>query len=153
MERKEWEDLIALMSKTESAMLAIRPGGQGDLTQSNIVWKEKRGLPEVPSPLYYQGRIYLVKDGGVASCLDAKTGKLHYRERIGAGGFYYSSPVAGDGKIYACSQKGVVVVFKAGDKLEVLSKNDFGEAILATPAVVDGRVYVRTEGSLYAFGE
>jgi outer membrane protein assembly factor BamB len=152
LERPQWEKTVAAMAKVESAMLAVRPGGQGDMTQTSVVWREKRALPEVPSPLYYDGRVYLVKDGGVASCFDAKTGKLHYRDRLGATGFYYSSPVAGDGKVYTCSQKGVVTVFAAGDKLEVLSKNDLGESILATPALVDGRVYVRTETHLYAFG-
>src|SRR5207248_1394959 len=107
----------------------VRPGGQGDLTQQAVAWKEKRALPEVPSPLYYQGQIYLVKDGGIVSCLDAKTGKLRYRERLGAAGFYYSSPVAGDGKIYAASLQGVVSVFQAGDKFEVLGKTDLGEPI------------------------
>jgi outer membrane protein assembly factor BamB len=152
LERPEWEKVIATMGKVESAMLAIRPGDQGDVTAKVVAWKEKRALPEVPSPLYYDGRLYLVKDGGVVSCLDASTGKLHYRERLGAGGFYYSSPVAGDGKIYAASVQGVLSVFKAGDKFEVMAKNDLGEKILATPALVDGRVYVRTENHLFAFG-
>jgi outer membrane protein assembly factor BamB len=152
LERPQWEKVIAAMAKIESAMIAIRPRGQGDLTKTAVAWKEQRALPEVPSPLFYEGRIYLVKDGGIASCFDAKTGKLHYRERVGAGGFYYSSPVAGDGKIYTCSQQGVVTVLKAGHKFEVVSKNDFGEPILATPALVDGHVYVRTENHLYAFG-
>ena len=152
LERPQWEKVIATMAKIESAMIAIRPRGQGDLTQTAVAWKEQRALPEVPSPLFYEGRIYLVKDGGIASCFDAKSGKLHYRERVGAGGFYYSSPVAGDGKIYACSQQGVVSVLKSGDKFELISKNDFGEPILATPALVDGHVYVRTENHLYAFG-
>jgi outer membrane protein assembly factor BamB len=152
LERPEWEKTVETISKIESAMLAIRLGGQGDLTSSAVVWKEKRALPEVPSPLVYQNRLYLVKDGGIVSCLDAKTGKLVYRDRLGAGGFYYSSPVAGDGKVYAASVKGVVSVFQAGDVLKILSKCDLGEPILATPALVDGRVYVRTERHLYAFG-
>jgi outer membrane protein assembly factor BamB len=152
LERAEWEKVIAFVAKTESAMLAVRVQGAGDLTAKAVAWKEQRALPEVPSPLYYDGRLYLVKDGGIVSCLDAKSGKLHYRKRLGAGGFYYSSPVAGDGKVYAASVQGVLSVFKAGDRFEVLAKNDLGEKILATPALVDGRVYVRTENHLYAFG-
>jgi outer membrane protein assembly factor BamB len=153
LERAEWDQVIATIGKVESAMLAVRPGGTGDLTQKAVAWKERRALPEVPSPLYYDGRLYLVKDGGVVSCFDAKTGKLHYRERLRAGGFYYSSPVAGDGKIYAASVQGVVSVISAGDKFAVLAKNDLHEKILATPALVDGRIYVRTETHLFAFGD
>jgi outer membrane protein assembly factor BamB len=152
LERPQWEKVVATMAKTESAMIAVRPEGQGDLTQQAVVWKEKRALPEVPSPLYYQGKLYLVKDGGIVSCYDAKTGKLHYRERLGAGGFYYSSPVAGDGKIYAASVKGVMSVFQAGEKFKLLGQTDLAESVLATPALLDGKLYVRTEEHLYAFG-
>src|SRR5207245_9235786 len=103
----------------------------------------------VPSSLWYRGLLYLVKDGGVVSCLEAKTGKLIYRKRLGAGGFYYSSPVAGDGKVYAASNDGVVTVFKAGDRFEVLANNDLDESIRATPALADGKLYIRTEKHLY----
>jgi outer membrane protein assembly factor BamB len=151
IDRKEWTDAIAALAKMESSLVAIRPGPAGELPRDRIAWKEKRALPECPSPLYYQGRLYLVKDGGIASCLDAKTGKLVYRQRLGAGGFYYASPVAGDGKVYAASHEGVVVVYQVGDALRVLARNDLGERIVATPAAVDGKLYVRTEKHLYAF--
>ena len=84
---------------------------------------------------------------------EAKTGKLIYRRRLGTGGFFYASPLAANGNLYASSYNGVVVVFKAGDQLKVLARNDLGERIVATPALVDGRIYVRTEGHLYAFGD
>jgi outer membrane protein assembly factor BamB len=113
----------------------------------------KRGLPYVPSPLYYDGRIYLVKNGGLASCLDAQTGRVNYQEeRLGALGDYYSSPVAAAGKICVASQQGVLVVYRAGDSLEVLARNPLNEPVLATPAIVDGQLYVRTQSQLYAFG-
>ena len=95
----------------------------------------------------------MVTNGGIASCYDAQTGKMLYRHRLGAGGFFYASPVAASGNLYASSYNGVVVVFKAGEQGEVLARNDLGERIVATPALVDGRVYVRTEGHLYAFGQ
>ncbi len=135
-----------------ASVLAVRPGGQGELTQANIAWRERGGVPGVPSPLYYDGHLYLFKNGGIVFCRDATTGKLVYRGRLGAGGEYYSSPVVGDGKVYAASADGVVVVLEAGDVLKVLARNDLGERIMATPALVDGNVYVRTEGHLYAFG-
>ena len=85
--------------------------------------------------------------------MEAATGALRFFERLDAGGPYYASPVAGDGKVYAASARGVVTVFAAGDAFEVLSRNDLGERIMATPALVDGTVYVRTERKLYAFGD
>jgi hypothetical protein len=79
--------------------MAIKPGGHGDVTKTHVRWRHERALPEVPSPLYYRRRVYMVRDGGLISCLDAKTGQLLYRERVGAAGVYFSSPVAGDGHL------------------------------------------------------
>jgi outer membrane protein assembly factor BamB len=153
LSRDEWDAAIKAYAQRESAMVAIRPGGKGEIAKEQVAWKEQRALPEVPSPLYYQGRLYVVANGGIASCFDAQTGKMLYRQRLGTGGFFYASPVAGNGNIYAASYNGVVAVFKAGDQCQVLARNNLGEQIVATPALVDGRIYVRTEGHLYAFGE
>lgn len=153
LSRQEWNDAQNGLAKRESAMLAFHPGGKGEIPKEQIVWKEQRALPEVPSPIYYRGRLYVVANGGIASCFDAQTGKMLYRQRLGTSGFFYASPVAGDGNIYASSYNGVLVVFKAGDECRVLARNNLGEQIVATPALVDGRIYVRTEGHLYAFGE
>ena len=109
--------------------------------------------PEVPSPLYYKGRIYTIKNGGIIFCRNAANGKVVYKGRLGAGGGYYASPVAGDDKVYTASDRGVVTVIKSGDRLEVLARNVFGEPIMATPAIAGGNVYVRTERYLYAFGK
>ena len=137
---------------SQVAVLAVRLGGKGDVTKTHVAWQTTKGVPEVPSPLYYQQRVYLVKNGGIVYCREAKTGNLVYRGRLGASGGYYSSPVAGDGKLYIASDHGVVVVLKASDRLEVLARNDFGEPIMATPAIVDRKLYVRTEHHLYAIG-
>jgi outer membrane protein assembly factor BamB len=153
LSREEWSEAKNAWTKRESAMLAIRPGGTGEIAKDQVAWKEQHALPEVPSPLFYQGRLYVVTNGGIASCFDALTGKLVYRQRLGASGFFYASPVAANGNIYAASYNGVVAVFKAGDHCQVLARNNLGEQIVATPALVDGRVYVRTAGNLYAFGE
>jgi outer membrane protein assembly factor BamB len=151
--RLEWA-MVEMFSKrkVEHGLFAVKPGGKGDATSTHVVWRDRKATPEVPSPLYYRGRVYQVRDGGIASCLDAETGKLFYRERLGPGGAYFASPVAGDGKIYAASQQGVVVVMKAGDTFKILSRNDLQEPVLATPALVEGTVYVRTAKHLYAFG-
>ena len=152
IDRKEWEQ----MTKTPftNSLFAIRPGGEGDVTASHVAWQARRGIPEVPSPLYYDGRIYLIRNGGILTCLDAKTGKPAYaQQRLGVDGIFYASPVAGDGKVYLVTDAGIVIVLRAGDRFEVLAQNELGEPVSATPALLDGRVYVRTAGHLYAFGK
>src|SRR5207245_2596781 len=105
-------------------------------------------------PVFYQGRVYLVKDGGMVSCFDAKSGTPFYtQERLGALGSYYASLVAADGRIYAASIDGKVTVFKAsGEQPEVLQLIEFHERIAATPALVGQRLYLRTQTKLYALG-
>ena len=154
LDRKDWEAISGLMKRGENVLLAVKPGGRGDVTESHVAWKFERGLPYVPSPLYYQGRVYLVKDGGMMSCFDAATGKPVYtQERLSAQGSYYASPVAADGRIYLFSLNGKATVLKSGgDKPETLHQADFGERIAATPALVGNRLYLRTQTKLYAFG-
>ena len=149
--RFEWGMASAFVGANEDMMLAIKPGGEGDVTETHVAWRQRRGMPELPSPLFYQGRLYLVKNGGMVSCIDPKTGKPIYRERLGAIGPYYASPVAADGKVYAASEGGVVSVFKAGDAFSLLAENDLAERIVATPAVVGDVIYVRTDKHLFAF--
>jgi outer membrane protein assembly factor BamB len=103
--------------------------------------------------LYYKGRLYTFQNGGIVFCRAAKTGELLYSGRLGELGYYYSSPVAADDKIYVASADGAVVVLDAGEKLKILATNKLDGAILATPALVDGNIYVRTESHLYAFGK
>lgn len=148
----EWGKVVRWVDGFAHAngLMAIRPGAEGK--EPAIVWQHPRGVPESPSPLYYRGRIYTVMNGGLATCIDARTGEVKYEGRLDSRGPCYASPVAGDGKLYSASARGVVTVFRAGDVLEVLSRNDLGERIMATPALEGGRVYVRTERSLYAFG-
>ena len=150
---EEWKSMVDIFARVENCAVAVRPGGRGDISDTHVVWKQTRGLPYVPSPLFYEGRIFLVKNGGLASCFDAKTGKPFYlEERLGALGDYYASPVAANGRIYSASQNGVVVVFNAGETLDVLARNELGEPVMATPAIVDESLYIRTAGHLYAFG-
>lgn len=151
--REDMENIKKHLGMAKNQLVAVRPGGKGDITASHVAWSVTRGLPYVPSPLYLDGRIYLVKDGGMISSFDAKTGTAFYlQERLDAAGSYYSSPVAGDGRIYFVSLPGRLTVVKAGgDKPEVLHHADFGERILATPALAGNDLYLRTENHLYAF--
>src|SRR6185503_19457831 len=141
-----------IYANNAARVMAVRPGNTGEVSQSNIAWSERRGVPGVPSPLYYKGFLYSFVNGGIVFCREAKTGKLIYSGRIGASGYYYSSPVAADDKVYIASAEGVVVVLDAGEELKVLARNQLDSPILATPALVDGKIYVRTEGHVYAFG-
>jgi outer membrane protein assembly factor BamB len=151
-EQRNPERAAQIYANNAARIMAVRPGRTGELSEANIVWSERKGVPGVPSPLYYNGRIYTVQNGGIVFCRDAKTGKLVYSGRLGALGYYYSSPVAADNKIYISSADGVVVVLDAGDELKILAANKLDGGILATPAIVAGNLYVRTESHVYAFG-
>ena len=132
--------------------MAVRPGSAGALNRTDVVWSERKGVPGVASPLYYNGCLYSFKNDGIVFCRDAKTGNLIYSGRTGAFGYYYSSPVAADNRIYIASAEGSVVVLDTGRQLKILAVNDLESSILATPAIVDGNLYVRTESHLYSFG-
>ena len=149
-------DLVAANdAKASNVLVAINPGGTGDISDTHIAWKATRGLPYVPSPLFYQDRVYLLRDGGMMSSFDAKTGKVFYlQERLEAAEKYYASPVAADGRIYVVSVPGKLTVVKAGgEKPEILHQADFGERVFATPAIVGSRLFLRTQTKLYAFGK
>jgi len=133
-------------------LLAVRPNGEGELAEGAVVWRENRGVAEIPSPLLYHDKLYMVTNGGIVTCMDPTTGNIVFRSRLGAPGLYYSSPVASGGRIYFASGAGVISVISDTTKMEVLARNDLGEPIFATPALVDGSVYVRTSQHLYSFG-
>ncbi len=151
-ERKNPDRAEQFYANNAARVTAVRPGGKGEVSETNIAWSERKGVPGVPSPLYYDGRLYSFLNGGIVYCRVAKTGKLVYSGRLEVPGYYYSSPVAADHKVYIASAEGVVVVLDAGEELKILARNKLDGAILATPALVDGKIYVRTESHLYALG-
>jgi outer membrane protein assembly factor BamB len=140
---------------------AIRPGANGDISlrdgkDSNefVAWSKQRGGPYMPTPIVYGDLLYTCSNQGVLTAYNATTGERVYQERLGGtGGAFTASPVASDGKIYLSSEDGDVFVVKAGPKYELLAKNPVGEVMMATPAISDGLVIVRTISNLYAFGE
>lgn len=154
LQKDEWEAGLKLIARlsAEHGLLAIGPGGAGDVTASNVIWKEKTAIPEVPTPIAYLNRIYMIRNGGILTCMDATTGRVVYRGRVGAPGPYFSSPVIAGGRLFIASGDGVISVLGLGDELKVLARNDLAEPIMATPAVVNGVLYVRTASGLYAFG-
>lgn len=152
LSRAEYEALAAIFDHSQNVALALDPTARD--AAPRVLWRQTRGLPYVPSPLVHDGRLYLVRNGGLASCLDAATGAYRFQEeRLGALGDYYASPVAAGDQVLAISQPGVAVVFRAGDTLEVLARNPLGEEVLATPAIAENTLYLRTKSSLYAFRE
>jgi outer membrane protein assembly factor BamB len=154
VDKAEWDAFIANIAKMpEHGLLAIKSGGEGDVTGTGVLWREPRSVPEVPAPLYSKQRVYMVTNGGVVSCMDATSGKLLFRSRLGAGGAYFASPVMAGGNVYFTSGDGVISAIRDNDKFELVARNDLQEPIFATPAIVDGAVYVRTTGHLFAFGK
>ncbi len=146
----EWNAARSL-GAGEYGLLAIALGGKGRLPESAVRWRVKRGVPYVPAPLAYEGAIFMIKDGGLFTALDPATGAAVKQGRApGAGGQYLASPVAADGKVYTVSEEGKFTVWKAGS-WEPLASNDMGEECHATPAIANGRIFVRTRSSLYAF--
>jgi len=147
----EWDKHALVFERAENLAMAVQPEGRGDITETGVKWIQHRGLPTVPSCVVYQDVLYMVKDGGIITSLDAMTGDLLKQGRASGRGNYYASLIAGDGKVYLASERGVMTVLKAGRKWEILSSYDFGERIMATPTVAGGEFFVRTDEALYCF--
>ncbi len=141
------------LGRAESAVLAIRACGRGEINETHLAWKMTRSLPDASSPVIYRDRLFTVKAGGFVSAYDLKDGKpIYQNERLNAPGEYYASPVAADGRIYFISQNGVITVIDAtADTLSTLAQNKIDEPTLATPALVGTHILIRTEKALYAF--
>ena len=131
--------------------LAIRPGGQGDVTASHVAWRVPTGAPYISSLVHYQGLIYTAGELGVVTCLDAKNGERVWQER--AGGVFTASPVAGDGRLYLVSESGETVVIKAGQTFDVLARNTLQSHFVASPAISRGRIFLRGDDELFAVGK
>ena len=147
-------DRLLAMGGRDFTALSIRlDGGRGDLTKTHVAWQVKSGGANIPSPVVLDGLLYFIEDNsGFANCLRADTGERVWRERLG-GRKYSASPVAADGKLYFTSEDGLVTVIKAGPKFEVLAKNDVGELVVASPALSQGRIFLRGDKHLYCIGD
>jgi outer membrane protein assembly factor BamB len=151
----EWKMMNEYLESfyVKQGIKAIKLGGQGDVSLNNFLWGNSEQASHIPSPLYYNNYVYVIRDGGIISCFHSESGILLYHEKLGATGAYFSSPIAANGRIYIASRNGIVTVIEAGDHLNILAQNNLGDIITATPAVVDNKLYIRTAKSLYAFGE
>jgi outer membrane protein assembly factor BamB len=153
LDERDWNFFRARRA-AQNSIIAVRLGGKGDVTDTHILWRYTKALPDVPCPLIYKGVLYLVKTGGIATTLNPATGEVLKLGRLrGALEDYYSSPVGADGKVYMISEAGKVSVLKAGGDQELLALNDLGEDVYATPAIDRGKLYLRTRNSLYCFAK
>lgn len=153
--KAEWDasDAFAKDKFNADRFVAIRPGGGQDSTTTHVQWETTKGLSEMPSPLYYRGRLGFVRDGAMWTLLDpAKGRRLLDRERLGIGGQFSASPIAANGFIYVVNTSGTVAVLKAGDTLDVVAVNKLGDGVRCTPAIAGNRLYVRGDEHLWAFG-
>jgi outer membrane protein assembly factor BamB len=150
---EEWDYYRAAMA-SENGMLAIRLGGTGDVTDTNVVWKYHKSVPQLPSPLVYKDVLYMVNDGGIVTTLRPSSGETIAQSRLkGATDAFYASPVAADNKVFMASERGKIAVLPTDGSLDPVAVNDMEDDIYATPAISDGRIYVRTRGMLYCFGK
>jgi outer membrane protein assembly factor BamB len=148
-----WKDMVFMQTGDgdgSSRIVAARIGGPG--TEPQMVWEKRKGFPYVPTMLVHGDHLYIVTDrGGNAGCYDAQTGKEVWNERLG--GSMFSSPVLIGGKVYAVSEEGIVFVFPATTSFKLLARNPLHEHVIATPAVADGRLYIRGDRDLFCIGK
>lgn len=132
-------------------IICVRLGGQGDITDTHVVWRKNRGFPRMPSPLLADGLLFMVSDSGIASCLDATTGEQYWQERLG--GDYAASLLGAGDRVYFFGQDGKATVVKAARTFEVLASNKLAEGFMASPAVAENALILRTKTHLYRIEE
>ena len=140
------------MLGSENGLLAIRLGGRGDMTEGAVRWRYQRPVPQVPSTLLYRGVLFMVNDSGILVAFDPATGSVVKQGRLKGAIRCFASPVGADGKVFLVSQDGTMSVVDAQGSWEILAVNTLGDEVFATPAIADGRIYVRTRSTIYAFG-
>jgi outer membrane protein assembly factor BamB len=135
----------------QPALIAVRPDGTGDVTRSHIAWTLRRGAPYTPSPILTGGQLFMVNDGGIATCVEASTGAIHWQQRLG-GGNYSASPVDADGRIYFQSEEGVTTVIEPATTFKRLAVNQLDGTTLASMGVAEKSFFIRTDTNLYRIG-
>jgi outer membrane protein assembly factor BamB len=131
-------------------ILAIRPDGHGKISDSHIAWRTKRGASYVPSPILAGPYFLIVADSGIASCFNANSGERHWMERLPSG--HSASPVLADGNVYFVSNQGITTVIRPGTEFDVISKNEIGEPVSASPAISEGQIFIRGDQHLFCIG-
>jgi outer membrane protein assembly factor BamB len=151
LNQQEWERHADVFRRAQNAVLAIKPEGRRELNDQAVVWKHSRGIPYVATPVLDHGILWMVKEGGIVTKLDAASGELLQEERIPGFGNYFASPVAGDGRVYFASEPGTVSVVASEREWRLISSHDFHEKIYATPCLTRDHLFLRTDRALYCF--
>jgi outer membrane protein assembly factor BamB len=145
------EGVVYVTRGMRGPLLAVKLGGTGELRPSDIVWKYDQGTPDTPCPVLSGDLLFTVTDDGIARALDARTGNLHWKQRLA--GNYKASPLAAEGRIYFLNTAGLCTVIAASDHLEKLAENQLPDVTLASPAVSGGHLFIRGRQALYCLGE
>jgi outer membrane protein assembly factor BamB len=152
LSQEEWGTFQELMADfSNHGTVAFRLGGTGDITLNSTIWKSTENVPQIPSVAVENNLLYMVKVGGIVTCMDARNGDIMYAERVGAPGPYLSSPLLSDGMIFIASYNGKITILKEGSEFRIINQIDLGEKIGASPVAIDNRLYIRTDEHLYAF--
>lgn len=136
---------------SKGALLAVKPTGVGDVTETHVAWLQTKTMPSKPSPLLIDGRLYVIQDQGVASCLDPATGEVVWQQRIG--GNFSASPIYVGGNVYLFSEEGKTTVFQPGPEYKEVAVNDLGDGFMSSPAAVGDALIIRSRSALYCIGQ
>ena len=147
-----FHDGVVYMSRgyRSGPYMAIRPGGRGDIANSHVVWQVNTGAPCISSLVYDGGLLYMANDVGAITVIDAANGQKVWQERVD--GVFSASPVAADGKIYFVSETGETIVLRSGREPRIVARNDVGERLIASPAISNGQIFLRSDDRLIAIG-
>ena len=151
LDESEWKRHAVVFEKAQNVAVALEPGTTGNLAPQYVRWSYARGLPTVPSSVVYDGVMTMVKDSGIVTVLNSRNGQVLQQLRAVGRGNYFSSLVAGDGKVYLTSESGVMTILKSGSEPSIVSSYDFGERIMATPTISRGDFFIRTDEALYCY--
>ncbi|MCW8801886.1 MAG: PQQ-binding-like beta-propeller repeat protein [Candidatus Bathyarchaeota archaeon] len=148
----EWRGLVNRMEDfADHGLVAIQLGGTGNINMTSQLWKVPDDIPETPSIIVNKGLIYMTKNGGTTTCINANNGNIIYREKLGATGAYFASPILANSLIYYASYNGKITIVKEGEQFEIVNQIDLDERIGASPVALEDKLYVRTASHLYAF--
>jgi outer membrane protein assembly factor BamB len=144
-------DVVYFTQGMRQPVLAVKLGGRASLPKSDILWEHRRATPDSPTPVVWGDLLFLVNESGIAQCLDTKTGKVHWEQRLK--GDYRASPLAAEGRIYFLNMKGLATVVSASANFEKLAENQLDDQTIASPVVSDGRIFIRGNKTLYCLGK
>ncbi|QEG23839.1 outer membrane protein assembly factor BamB family protein [Mariniblastus fucicola] len=145
------EDGLVIVSNGHGKLLAIKPEGKGNISETHVAWQSTKAIPRKSSPIIVDGKMYMNEDKGILSCVDPSTGEPFWKQRVG--GTYAASPIFADGKLYFFSGEGKIHVLKPGDKFDLVSESSLGDGFNASPAVSGNRLVLRSISKLYCLEE